>query len=93
MLTARLDTQTANQAVSDGTMNKLINGAMERLKPEAAYFSPVDGDRCCMMIFDMEDSTMMPPLTEPFFLAGAKVSVQPVMNIDDLRKGLSNMER
>jgi hypothetical protein len=93
MLTARLDTQMANQAVSDGTMSKLVNGAMDRLKPEAAYFSTVDGDRCCTMVFDMADSTKMPPAIEPFFHAGAKVEVHPVMNIDDLRTGLANLQK
>ncbi|MFC9245230.1 hypothetical protein ACFT7S_14760 [Streptomyces sp. NPDC057136] len=93
LLTARMDTERANRAVSDGTLPKLIDDIVETLKPEAAYFTPVEGDRTCMLVFDMEESAQMPPISEPFFLAGAKVSIQPVMNLDDLRKGLGNLAR
>ncbi len=93
LLTARLDTKIANQAVADGTMGKIVETAMERLKPEAAYFTAVEGDRCCMMIFDMKENSEMPSAAEPFFLAGAKVSVRPVMNADELRSGLTAMKR
>lgn len=93
LLTARMDTEHANRAVSDGTMPKLIEDIVDTLKPEAAYFTPVEGERTCMLVFDMEDSAQMPPIAEPFFLAGARVSVQPVMNLDDLRRGLGNLAR
>lgn len=93
LLTARMDTEHANRAISDGTMPKLIADIVETLKPEAAYFTPTDGNRTCMLVFDMEESAQMPPISEPFFQAGAKVSIQPVMNFDDLRKGLGQLSR
>ncbi|MEE1740080.1 hypothetical protein [Streptomyces sp. BE147] len=93
LLTARMDTEAANRAVNDGTMPKIINEVVEHLKPEAAYFAPVDGVRTCMLVFDMQESAQMPPISERFFQAGAKVSLQPVMNLDDLRTGLSNLAR
>ncbi|MGW8883346.1 hypothetical protein [Streptomyces sp. NPDC055749] len=93
LLTVRMDTEQANRAVSDGTMPKLIGDIVETLKPEAAYFTPTEGERTCMLVFDMEETAQMPPIAEPFFQAGGKVSMQPVMNLDDLRKGLGNLAR
>jgi len=93
LLTARLDTETGNQAVSDGTMAKMFEGIIEQLKPEAAYFAPTAGDRTCLLVFDLKDSTQIPAVAEPFFQAGAKVSLRPVMNYDDLKTGLSSLGR
>jgi hypothetical protein len=93
LMTARLDTTIANQSVSDGTMTKIVEGIIEQLKPEAAYFTPAEGQRSCLLVFDMTDASEIPPVAEPFFLAGAKVSLQPVMNFDDLRTGLASLGR
>ncbi|WP_405389711.1 hypothetical protein OG596_18565 [Streptomyces sp. NBC_01102] len=93
LLTARMDTEAANRAVSEGTMAKLIEEIVESLRPEAAYFAPTEGRRTCMIVFDMQESAQMPPLLEPLFQAGCKVAVQPVMNLEDLRTGLGGLER
>jgi hypothetical protein len=93
LLTARLDTEIANQAVSDGTMPKLVEGIVEQLKPEAAYFTATDGDRSCFFVFDMKDASGIPAVCEPFFHAGAKVSLKPAMSGDDLNTGLEAMGR
>jgi hypothetical protein len=65
---------------------------VDKIKPEAAYFMPNEGQRSCTFIFDMQDSSELPSLVEPFFLQlGAKIEVSPVMNFDDLQKGLSGL--
>ncbi|MEU1122951.1 hypothetical protein ABZ371_05055 [Streptomyces sp. NPDC005899] len=92
LLIARLDTETANRAVAEGTLEKIIGGIVEHLEPEAAYFTPTDGQRSCLMVFDMEKASQMPAITEPLFRAGAKVTLQPVMNLDDLRTGLGGLK-
>ncbi|MDX6347230.1 MAG: hypothetical protein QOF84_2020 [Streptomyces sp.] len=91
LLSAQLDTETTNQLATDGTLTKTIEGIIEHLKPEAAYFTPTEGVRSCLLVFDMQDSSQLPSIAEPLFQAGAKVTVQPVMNFDDLRTGLSNI--
>ncbi|WUH92242.1 hypothetical protein OG900_20425 [Streptomyces sp. NBC_00433] len=93
MLTARMDTATANQAVNDGTMSKMVQEMVEELRPESAYFTTTAGDRCCYMVFEMNKSSQMPSALEPFFHAGAKVDVRPVMTMDDLQTGLAGLGR
>ncbi len=93
LLTAHMDMQAANQAVNDGTLRKMVDGMVEDLKPEAAYFLPSEGTRCCMFVFDLEDTARIPVALEPFFLGGAEVELTPVMNLDDLRAGLADVRR
>jgi hypothetical protein len=93
LLTARLDTEISNQAVSDGTMPKLIEGLLEELKPESVYFTSSEGDRTCFLVFDLKDASGIPAACEPFFHAGAKVSLKPVMTLDDLNAGMAALER
>lgn len=91
LLTAKMDTEKANQLVTDGTMGKTMDGIIEQLKPEAAYFTAWEGERTALLVIDLEDSNQMPSVAEPFFQAGAKVSLRPVMNADDLRTGLASL--
>jgi hypothetical protein len=44
------------------------------------------------MVFDMPDPSDMPPFAEPLFESlGADVELAPVMNADDLQKGLARL--
>lgn len=91
---AQLDTERSNEAIRNGTLAKLIQSSMEQVKPEAAYFTADHGHRTCFLVFDMQDSSQMPAIAEPFFLElGADVSYTPVMNPEDLQKGLSALGR
>lgn len=93
MLRARMDTQRSNEAIKDGSLQKIMESMMERLKPEAAYFGPTEGGRSCTFVFDMQDSSQMPTIAEPLFEGlGAKIDIQPVMNAEDLRKGLASLK-
>lgn len=91
MLKARMDTPRANAAVQNGTMPKLLESLLEQLKPEAAYFAPTWGDRSCVIVFDMRDSSQVAAIAEPLFEEfDAKVEFTPVMNLDDLRTAMSS---
>ncbi|MFG1805348.1 DUF3303 family protein [Streptomyces sp. NPDC049040] len=93
LLTAKMDTETANQAVTDGTMSKMVQEMVEELRPESAYFTTSQGNRCCYLVFDMKDSAQMPRMLEPFFHAEAEVDLRPVMTVDDLQTGLADLGR
>lgn len=93
MLRARLDTQISNEAIKNGTLPKIMQSVTEQLKPEAAYFGPGDGGRTATFVFDMEDSSRIPSIAEPFFLElGAEIEIYPVMNAEDLHKGLAALQ-
>jgi hypothetical protein len=45
-----------------------------------------------LVVFDMPDSSDMVAFGEPFFMAvDAEVQVVPIMNADDLQKGLGKL--
>ena len=66
---------------------------MEDLKPEAANFHAVDGDRGGFFVVNMQDSSQIANIAERlFFGLNAKIELVPVMTADDLRKGLSGVQ-
>ncbi|AXL89441.1 hypothetical protein C4J65_14900 [Streptomyces sp. CB09001] len=92
LLKATLDTEKANEAIRSGKLPELINRTLDHIKPEAAYFGPLGGRRTALMVFDMQDSSELPPTGEPFFTElNAEIEVSPIMNADDLRKGLAQL--
>ncbi|WP_166663433.1 hypothetical protein [Streptomyces sp. NBC_00582] len=94
MMRASMDTEKANELIRNGTLGKLIQESMEQIKPEAAYFTADAGRRTAYIFFDMADPSDMPVISEPFFLElGADISYTPVMNREDVQKGLSRLGR
>ncbi|WP_432135656.1 MULTISPECIES: DUF3303 family protein [unclassified Streptomyces] len=94
MLRARLDTQVSNEAIKNGTLPKIMQSMAERLHAEAAYFGPSEGGRSCTFVFDMQDSSLLPTIAEPLFQElGARIEIQPVMNTEDMQKGLAALQQ
>jgi hypothetical protein len=93
LLRATLDVEASNKAVIDGSLAKVLNSTMERIQPEASYFLATDGCRSCFMVFDLKYPSEIPSIAEPFFLnMNAKVDFTPVMNAEDLKKGLEKFQ-
>lgn len=92
MLKVQLPVEAGNDAIRSGRLGEVIGAAMEKLHPEAAFFGAEDGKRTGYMVFDMQDSSQVPSIAEPFFMEfNATVSLNPVMNIEDLQKGLGEI--
>ncbi|MET9609625.1 hypothetical protein ABZZ17_31915 [Streptomyces sp. NPDC006512] len=92
MLRAHMDTAATNEGIKTGSLPQTIKKLMDTVKPEAAYFGLHEGVRSCWMVFDLKDSSLMPSLVEDLFLQfNAEVEVAPVMNAEDLAKGLAAM--
>jgi hypothetical protein len=92
MLKILIPTETGNHAIKDGSLHKIFDITMSKIKPEAAYFVAEHGQRCAMMFFDMNDA--FPGIVEPLFAGlNARVQLLPVMNAEDLKKGLDTARR
>ena len=90
MLKFTLPVEKGNAAFKDGSLGKTMESLMGKLKPEAAYFGTSEGRRGGMLFFDMTDPSQIVEFAEPLFLnLDAAVDLEPVMNGDDLRKGLA----
>ena len=95
LLRAILPNETANAMVRRGTLGTTIQKILADLKPEAAYFVATDsGERCAVIVFDMKESSELPKVAEPWFLAfNAKVTVRPTMTPQDLAAAGPGFER
>jgi hypothetical protein len=88
LLRVSIPVEAGNAAAKAGTLGSTVEKILAGLKPEAAYFFADDnGQRTGSIVFDMKDSSEIPALAEPWFLAfNAKVSFRPVMSPQDLAK-------
>jgi hypothetical protein len=92
MLKVAIPVEAGNTAVKDGSLPKIMAEALERLKPEAAYFLTETGARTAIMFIDVADPSDIPRIAEPFFNGfNAAVTLVPVMNADDLQKGFGKL--
>ena len=86
--------EAGNKAIRDGTLAKTIGRALDELKPEAVYFSAIDGQRTGFIVADMKDAHQMVSVAEPWFLAfNASVEFYPAMTPEDLQRAGPDMER
>jgi hypothetical protein len=87
LIKASLPVETANKAMKDGTFGATMQSILADMKPEAAYFTDDDGERCGYFVVDMQDASQLPAMAEPLFLAlNASITVKMVMTPEDLGK-------
>jgi hypothetical protein len=92
MLRFTVPVDKGNAAINAGSLGGVMDSILAKLKPEAAYFTPLDGTRGGMLFFDIAEPSQIIEAAEPFFLnLNASVEMVPVMNGDDLRKGLGKI--
>ena len=90
MLKVTIPVDAGNNAIKDGTLPRIMQSTTERLKPEAAYFFAEDGKRTALFVFNMQDVSQIPSIVEPVFMGmNASLTMVPVMNADELQKGLA----
>ena len=92
MIRVTIPVEAGNAAIKSGRLQQVMNEVLGRLKPEAAYFTADGGSRTAYLIVDLKDQADIPSMAEPFFMEfNASVEFMPVMNAEDLQKGLSRI--
>lgn len=92
MMKVQIDTEAGSRAIADGSLPQIMQETLGTLRPEAAYFGPEDGIRTAFIVFDLEDPSQLPAISEPLF-SGFKANIKmfPVMDREDLQKGLGQL--
>lgn len=89
LLKMQMDVEAGSRAIKDGSFGEMLERVMAQIKPEAAYFTAIDGKRTGLIFFDLEDPSQIPAIAEPFFMTvGAAIDLLPVMTPEDVQKGL-----
>ena len=74
-----------NAGVKDGSAGQKLGRILEEIKPEAVYFSAVDGKRTAYIVVNIDNASQISSIAEPFFLTfNASVKIHPVMTPEDL---------
>lgn len=80
-----LPVEPFNEAVKDGSTGVKIKKIIDAIKPEAAYYTALNGKRTAFLIVDLPDPSKIPSLAEPWFLTfNASIDMYPVMVPQDL---------
>jgi hypothetical protein len=94
LLKVSIPVETGNAAAKAGKLGPTIERILSEIKPEAAYFAEDNGERTGYIFFDMKESSELPAIAEPWFLAfSAKVTVRPAMTPQDLAKAAPSIEK
>lgn len=89
LLKMQMDVEAGNRAIKDGSFGEMLERVMGQIKPEAAYFTAIDGKRTGLIFFDLADPSQIPAIAEPFFMTvDAAIEFLPVMTPEDVQKGL-----
>ena len=81
----KIPNQDFNAAVRDGSVGGKLKRILEDAKPEAVYFTEIDGQRGVILIVDLLDASKVPSIAEPWFLSfNADVEFHIVMTPEDL---------
>jgi hypothetical protein len=94
LMKVQMEVTAASELIESGKMPELVETALGRIRPEAAYFGTEDGKRTIFLVFDLKEPSDLPSLTESFFAVGkAAVQVTPVMTQAELKAGLKKLSQ
>jgi hypothetical protein len=94
LMKVSIPVEAGNAAARKGTLGPTIGKILGELKPEAAYFAEDNGQRTGYIFFDMKESSQLPAIAEPWFLAfNAQITVRPAMTVQDLEKAGPSIEK
>ena len=93
LLKLQFPVEASNAAYKDGRLGRVLQETLERLKPEAAYFTAVDGCRGGFIVFDLQHPSDIPSICEPFFHElNARCELMPVMTPEDVKTGIDKAQ-
>lgn len=95
MMTVKFPHNRFNDAVRDGNAGSRLETILAAIKPEAVYFTEMNGQRGAVLLVNLDSPSQIPALAEPWFLAfDADVHFQIAMTPDDLKEaGLDQLGR
>ena len=89
LMKVSIPTVAGNKSIKEGILPKTIMQFVEQHKPEGCWFTAQNGQRTAFFVFDMKNTSDIPAIAEPFFMAfDATIEMSPVMNLEDMKTGV-----
>ena len=93
LVKVNIPVEPGNALAKSGKLGSTIQSILAEQKPEAAYFCDNNGQRCAFLFLEMSDTSQIPAIAEPWFLAfNAAIEIHPVMIPEDLAKAAGAIE-
>jgi hypothetical protein len=95
LMKVSIPVEAGNAAARSGTLGTTIKKILDELRPESVYFTANEfGERCGYVVFDMKETSQIPAIAEPWFLAfNARLTITPTMTPQDLANAGSGIEQ
>ena len=94
MITFRVPTERGTRPSGTEAFPTTLQSVLEDLKPEAVYFSDIEGARGGYLLVNMDDASQIPAVAEPLFLAmDATVQVHPVFTPEDMPRAMEGLQQ
>ena len=94
MITCRIPVEKRNQSAKAASLHSTIHSIMEELKPEAAYFSEIEGARSAYIVVNMDDASQISAIAQTLFLGlGATIQVHRVMVPEEMSQATLAIEQ
>lgn len=94
LLKVNLPVETTNAVAKAGKLSSKIQSILADLKPEAAYFTDNNGQRCGYLFLDLTEASRIPAICEPWFQAfNAAIEIHPVMVPEDLATAAADIKK
>jgi hypothetical protein len=77
IMVVSVPTEAGNQLMKDPSGVKTLEDYLNTIKPEAAYFSELYGERTFFIVLDLPTPDAIPTVAEPLFKLGARVGFHP----------------
>ncbi|MCB1488270.1 MAG: hypothetical protein KDJ88_12535 [Bauldia sp.] len=93
MLKVQIPPDTGNQAIKAGDQGKIFEEMIDKMKPEATYFTQEDGLRTVYFVYTVHDTADFAAIHEPFIQGfGARVYDMPALTWDELKAGFEAID-
>jgi|SRR5215467_4963164 len=87
LVKASIPVEVGNRKMRDGTLGATTDAILKVAKPEAVYFSDVDGVRTIYTIMNVTDAGDLSPVLEAWYLGvSASVEVRMACTPEDMAK-------
>jgi len=94
LIKVEMPVERGNVLAREGMLGKKIQAILQDQKPEAAYFVASNGKRTGLLFVDLQESSQIPAIAEPWFLAfNASFEATPAMLPEDLEKAGPGIEK